>query len=228
MNQSEIMKSNQTDTWANIWTEFVSSRPCEEYINNDDDESLDLYFQKVKVNFLLKNFFFERLRGAEFHWFFVQSFDALLNNLYLPAVLSFLNGIEASLRITIAQINEKESGSFCLNPNIVLSNRLIFTAQQKGLPIIYLAFPNENNFEVKPNSTNPNKINVEIVRLRNNICHGNILEFINSDLGSDNMLFTPDLLRNLAFDILNISGVWAEHLGEYRKCAKFLYYTNLL
>lgn len=225
MNQSELMKSNQTNAWANIWTEFVSSRPCEEYINNVE-ESLDLYFQNVKVNFLIKNFFFERLRGAEFHWFFVQGFDALLNNLYLPAVLSFLNGIEASLRITIAQINEKESGSFCLNPNIVLSNKLILTAQQKGLPIIYIAFPNENNFEVNLNSPRSNKINVEIVRLRNNICHGNILEFVNTDLGSDNKFFTPDLLRNLALDILNISGVWAEHLGEYRKSAKFLYYSE--
>lgn len=226
MIQNKLMNSDQTGNWGNIWTEFLSAMNREEEFINIDDEYLDYYTQNIKTNFAIKNFFFKRLSGAEFHWFFVQGFDALLTNLYLPSILSFLNGIEASLRITIAQINEKETGSFCLNPKIVLSNKLILTAQQKGLPINYLAFPNENNFKVNLNSPKSNKINVEIVRLRNNICHGNILEFVNTDLGSDNKFFTPDLLRNLALDILNISGVWAEHLGEYRKSAKFLYYSE--
>ena len=38
------------------------------------------------------HFFLSNLRGAEFHWFFVQAVDALEHDLYVPAVSSLLIG----------------------------------------------------------------------------------------------------------------------------------------
>lgn len=49
-------------------------------------------------------FFVEQGLGAEVHWFFTQAVQALKNELYLPACTSFFNGIEASLRVTMSQI----------------------------------------------------------------------------------------------------------------------------
>lgn len=59
-----------------------------------------------------ENFFFERVFAAEFHWFFVQVVDYMFNEFYVPAVSSFLNGIMASLRITISQIQNPQRNSW--------------------------------------------------------------------------------------------------------------------
>jgi hypothetical protein len=85
-----------------------------------------------------------------------------------------------------------------------------------------LAFPNETNFNEKLNTRKPNRIDVEIVRQRNNICHGNIFEFVNRDLGLENSFFTPVSLRKLAFELLDISGNWAEKLGDFRRSRNFI------
>jgi len=162
------------------------------------------------------NFFFENLRSADLHWYFVQGFQAANNNFYLPAVSSLLNGIEASLRVTLKQLENpgeyNEPSAFkCL------SNNLLNNAREKGIDVELLAFPNESDFLVKLDSLKPNIVNVEIVRVRNNICHGNIYEYINRDLGDDNIFFTPECLRQLFDELLNISIQWCKSLGEYRK-----------
>jgi hypothetical protein len=81
-----------------------------------------------------------------------------------------------------------------------------------------------NMRRVKLESQKPNRVDVEIVRYRNNICHGNILEFVNRDLGEENSFFTPVSLRSLAFILIDISGAWAEQLGQFRRsgCINFL------
>ncbi|AKD58409.1 hypothetical protein SD10_08520 [Spirosoma radiotolerans] len=174
----------------------------------------------------LRNFFFERLCAAEFHWFFVQGIDALMNGLYVPAVSSLLNGIEASLRITVDQVNNPTGELIELSPYKVLSNNLIKGARDIGMPTNCLAFPEEEEFDQKLESQKPNRIDVELVRQRNNICHGNILEFVNRDLGKENSFFTPVSLRQLSFQLLDISGSWAEQIGEYRKNRNLLHYDR--
>jgi hypothetical protein len=170
-----------------------------------------------------RNRFVESLCAAEFHWFFVQGLDAIQHGLYVPGVSSLLNGIEASLRVTIAQvtsIREIEE----LSPYRVLSNNLIRNAQDVGMPIEALAFPHEADFLSKLASEKPNRIDVELVKQRNNICHGNIFEFINRDLGPENSFFTPECLHPLARTLLDVSHNWADELGKYRRAKGLLHY----
>jgi hypothetical protein len=92
------------------------------------------------------------------------------------------------------------------------------------MPIESLAFSGEADFLSKLASEKPNRVDVEIVRQRNNICHGNIFEYINRDLGPENSFFTPECLRPLASALLNISYRWADELGKYRRSKSLLHY----
>jgi len=109
----------------------------EEEIQKFIDEGLKEHKEKV--------FFIQQELGAEIHWFFTQAFQALKSELYLPACTSFLNGIEASLRVTMAQV-EKPCRVTELDGIKTLSNSLLKSAKESGLPIEALAFPDEHDF----------------------------------------------------------------------------------
>ena len=149
------------------------------------------------------------------HWFFVQAIDALEHELYIPACSSILNGIEASLRVTIHQL-EKSEDIFNLSPYQVLSNPLISKARDLGLPVHTLVLSHEIDFESKLNSTKPNRMDVEVVRIRNNICHGNIAEYIDGEPNKEFLILTPECLREVAFELVNTSRLWAYSLGIFR------------
>ena len=223
------MNFNQTpraESWNELWSAFLTIKPRKGIFEQSASEHIQLQFSINTDWSPLRNFFFERLSAAEFHWFFVQGVDCMFNEFYVPAVSSFLNGIEASLRITIAQIQNPENDFAELTPYKVLSNNLISDARNLGLPIKTLGFPNETDFIEKLESKKPNVQMVEIVRHRNNICHGNILEFINTEMGKENSFFTPVSLRILCFDLLSISGKWAEQLGRFRRENKISHYDK--
>lgn len=175
-----------------------------------------------------RNHFFESLCAAEFHWFFVQGVDAIRNEHYVPGASSLLNGIEASLRVTITQVTgaESEKPIDGLSPYRVLSNNLIVNASDVGMPVNTLAFPGESDFLEKLLTSKSDRVDVEIVRQRNNICHGNIFEFINRDLGPENSFFTPECLRPLAFTLLDVSHAWASELGKFRRSRGLLHYAR--
>lgn len=192
------------------------------------------HFKHVVDHFVLcgewsreRNHFFEWLCAAEFHWFFVQGLDAIKSGFYVPGVSALLNGIEASLRVTISQASSNQIVTPELSPYKVLSNNLITQAKELGIPVEALAFPNEVNFTEKLESTKPNRIDVELVRLRNNICHGNIYEFINRELGPENSFFTPECLRELSETLLKISYHWAEELGKFRRVDGLLNHDHM-
>ena len=172
-----------------------------------------------------RNSFFESLCAAEQHWFFVQGHDAYVQELYMPALSSLLNGIEATLRITLHQLSG-EGGLEELSPYRVLSNRLIAQAEEVGLDVRYLAFNDEEDFIEKLHSQKPDRRDVEIVRLRNNICHGNILEFVNTDLGPENSFFSPELLKVTTEKVLAISADWCEVLGKFRRGHELIHYDD--
>lgn len=184
--------------------------------NYDNEDEIAAWLEQQKIEYEEKVFFLQHRLGAEVHWFFTQGLAALKHELYLPACASFLIGIEASLRITQAQLE---------NPKIVdeldslkiLSNRLLNDAGDNGLPVHLLAFPYEIDFSNKLASRKPNLINAEIVRVRHNICHGNILEHRNNELGEDNIFFTPECVRDLTNDLYHISKKWVAGLGEFRR-----------
>ena len=180
----------------------------EEEIQKIIDEGLKEHKEKV--------FFIEQELGAEIHWFFTQAFQALKNDLYLPACTSFLNGIEASLRVTMAQV-EKPARVTELESIKTLSNSLLKSARESGLPVEALAFPGEHDFLEKLETKRPNLVNVEVVRIRHNLCHGNILEFVNTELGEHNAFFTPECCRELAMLLHLVSREWALRLGTFRR-----------
>lgn len=162
-----------------------------------------------------KLFFSRQNLGAEVHWFFYQGLQALNYELYLPACTSFLCGIEASLRITMAQI-ENPIRITTLNPRELLSNKLLKEAYKNNLPVETLAFPQEENFIDRLFKNGLERRNVELVRIRHNLCHGNILEYINNDLGEDYLFFTPECCRELACNLYEISKKWTQALGKFR------------
>ena len=189
-------------------------------------EHIQTHFEVCKDWAPVRNHFFERLCAAEFHWFFAQGVDAIMSEFYVPGVSSLLNGIEASIRITIAQVTS-QADIADLSPYRVLSNNLIVNGRDIGMAVSELAFPNETDFDAKLASQKPNRIDVEVVRHRNNICHGNVLEFVNRDLGRENSFFTPVSFRPLAFTLLDVSTRWATALGAYRRAHKLLHYDEI-
>lgn len=160
--------------------------------------------------------FASRLNAAEFHWFFVQGAKAIENGLIIPGTSSLLNGIEASLRFTISQV-KKEDKLGPPSPYRVLSNNLIKDAGELGMPITSLAFPGEADFAAKLQTIKPNVLSVEIVRHRNDLCHGNTYGYFNRELGEGNHFFTPECLRELASTLIAVSDTWATELSIYRK-----------
>ncbi|MBA2781228.1 hypothetical protein [Billgrantia kenyensis] len=180
------------------------------------DEEIQEFIEIGRREYQEKVFFAEQGLGAEVHWFFTQAVQALKSELYLPACTSFLNGIEASLRVTMSQVEEPARVK-ALDPIKTLSNRLLKSAQDAGLPVEALAFPEEGDFLEKLESKKPNLVNAEVVRVRHNLCHGNILEYINTDLGEDNAVFTPECCRELAHILHKVSKEWAAKLGVFRR-----------
>ncbi|MEG3987693.1 hypothetical protein QUA13_11175 [Microcoleus sp. S28C3] len=159
--------------------------------------------------------FFAHLRGSEMHWFFVQGAQALRKDLYIPGVLSLINGIEATLRITIHQLAGK-SFNEDLSDYKLLSNTLINQAGDKGMPILALAFPGESDFIENLATTKPNRVDVKIVALRNDLCHGNVTPFLNRELGEYLIFFTPECLRETSQILLSVSKQWVEELSRFR------------
>ncbi|KDM91815.1 hypothetical protein [Photobacterium galatheae] len=180
------------------------------------DEEIQEFIESGRREHQEKVFFAEQGLGAEVHWFFTQAVQALKSELYLPACTSFINGIEASLRVTISQV-ENPARVEVFDPVKTLSNRLLKSAQDAGLPVEALAFPEEGDFLEKLESKKQNQVNTEIVRVRHNLCHGNILEYINTDFGEDNAFFTPECCRELAHLLHKVSKKWAEQLGVFRR-----------
>ncbi len=165
-----------------------------------------------------KIFFLTLDLGAEIHWFFTQALEAMKQSLYLPACSCFINGIEASIRITYAKQTSSSTNDLNALTSIpTLSNNLLKNAQMINMPVNSLKFPNENNFEANLDSKKPDLKHVEIVRVRHNLAHGNIFEYINSELGDDNLLFTPECCRELAEILYAISKDWCMQLSEFKK-----------
>ncbi|MFE0757899.1 hypothetical protein ACFW16_28320 [Inquilinus sp. NPDC058860] len=173
-----------------------------------------------------RNLFFQSLCAAEQHWFFVQGHDAYVHELYIPALSSLLNGLEASLRVTLHLLNQvpQEQDLRDISPYRVLSNKLILQAQEAGLPVKYLAFNEEMDFFENLKTEKPNRVDVGIVRLRNNICHGNVMDFVNVDLGPESSFFSPEMLKTVTEKVLAISADWCEALGQFRRRHGFRHY----
>ena len=152
------------------------------------------------------------LRAPEFHWHFSQGLRAVDAELYVPGVLCLLAGIEASIRFTLRRL---ESRAFPFNADLgtVLSNALLREADKAGIPIQSLAFAGETDFASNLLQRQPE---VRIVKVRNDLAHGNVQAFVNRDLGDDLAFFTPECLRPLAVELRAMSLRWAKELALFR------------
>ena len=149
------------------------------------------------------------LRAAEFHWHFVQGIQAVNARLYVPGCLSLLAGIETSIRSTLFQLQEPDAMPEDLGQT--MSNSLLRTAQRAGLPVDLLAFPSEPAFL---ESLRTNRPHVEIVAVRHDLLHGNILRFSQSLEGA--MIFSPECLRPTSLLLRRMAVAWARALSEFR------------
>lgn len=102
------------------------------------------------------------------------------------------------------------------SPYRVLSNILINKAAAIGLPVGNLRFDGEDDFEDALRSEKPNRIDVQIVKLRNNVCHGNLWQFF-EDVPDAGIIFVPEMMAETAEQLLQISERWSQSLREFRK-----------
>ncbi|MCF5658245.1 hypothetical protein, partial [Pseudomonas poae] len=167
-----------------------------------NEQELESFLQKQQADFNERSYWLQHSLGAETHWLFIQAYDALKHELYLPACTGFLTGIEGSLRNTMAQV-KIPAPIDNVDDISLLSNSLLRQARANGMSIDALAFPGEQDFETNL----PTRQNVELVRVRHTLCHGNILEYVSAqeDLPA---LFTPECCRDLANKLHVISRNW--------------------
>jgi hypothetical protein len=151
------------------------------------------------------------LRASEFHWYFVEGIKALHYGYYIPSVLSLLAGVEGSIRFTLHRL-KCEAFPFEEDLGSVLSNSLLRKGREAGMPVHLLAATGEDEFTNMLELKKP----VWLVRVRNDLAHGNVQSFVNRDLGDDNAFFTPECLRRVAQELERISFAWVKGLSEFR------------
>ncbi|AEZ48625.1 MULTISPECIES: hypothetical protein [Enterobacteriaceae] len=160
---------------------------------------------------------------AAIDWFFDQATRAIHGELWLAACTTFLNGIETSLRVTM-KLKASQAQPQAPTPLVdlsdmaTLSNALLRRAHQAGMPVTLLAFPDEQDLLTKIADGAPKLPYAEIVRVRHNLCHGNILEHIitvSDGMGEPVRLFTPECMRDLAQTLSAVSKVWIAGLHQY-------------
>lgn len=166
------------------------------------------YAKELKRRHLEQTFFMRALAPSPFHWQFQQAYDALQNDLYLPGLSGLLNGIEASLRTICCHIKD-----IPLDGDLgrVMSNGLLKEARDHGMNIEKLAFPGEEDF--MDCLDNP-KAPVQLVRLRNDICHGNFQSYGRELLGIGDF-FTPECLGPVSATLLDVCFEWALEVAGF-------------
>lgn len=66
------------------------------------DEEIEEFLRVQRAECEERVYFMSHPLGAENHWLFTQAFEAMKQELYLPACTGFITGIEASIRNTMA------------------------------------------------------------------------------------------------------------------------------
>ncbi len=185
---------------------FIENLDIEKFANQDEYFSRMADFLCLKSRY--KNEFIQENSGAEFHWYFLEGVDAYLNGHYLPALLSLICGIESSLRSTLHLMSDSEEDRLYINKN--MNKQMIIDAKNKSLPISALAFSNEHDFNDK--IRNGDKI--DLIKLRNDLMHGNIREF--TEYFEDQRIFYPEHLLDPLVEIILISKKWIKELSEFK------------
>lgn len=179
----------------------------------EDEVDPEIWLAEREAEAQRRSFFCLSLMNPSFHWFFTQGQQALELGLYIPGVSALLNGIEASLRVTMAQLEPDYLGDKLeLSPYQNLSNTLLRKGRDSGLPVELLKLQEDEDFLAKIDT----KEYVQIVQLRHDVCHGNILNFRQRMEFEQIDILTPECLRQTAAKLLVVSYSWAVGLATFR------------
>jgi len=162
-----------------------------------------------KKETLDKTFFMRVCAPSPYHWHFYQAYMALKSDLFLPGLTGLLNGIEVSLRTTICVLEDRDIRG---DQGKTMSNSLLRHALELGIDVTILQIDDEIEFLEKLPS-NRRKDAVNIVRLRHDVCHGNVTEFF--QWVDDTEIFTPECLGPISAKLLDISYNWVLVLAQF-------------
>lgn len=193
-------------------------------IDIDDLEPPDAEaFEKQRAQLQELEAYWPYQTTAAIDWFFDQATRATHGELWLAACVTFLNGIENSLRVTLKleashAYPQSAAPVVDLSDMVTLSNELLRRAHMVGMPVTLLAFPDEQDLLTKIAEGAPKRPYAEIVRVRHNLCHGNILEHIitvSDGMEEPERLFTPECMKDLALTMSAIGKRWIAGLHQY-------------
>lgn len=140
----------------------------------NNDSAWVLIKKKVNVS--------DAFQAGELRQFFDDGLTCVDNGTYLAACLSFLAGIEMSLRLPLLFLHGKDIRTSYESKKDVplLSNNLLRIASDTlGLPIELLRYEDEEMIQFHSNlKLDDYKNKVRIVKVRNNVCHGNLFNFV--------------------------------------------------
>jgi len=158
------------------------------------------------------------IRYGEIEPFFRDGYACVTHGQYLAASLCFITGIEMSLRLPLLHNLKLDIRDAWKSKEIgvpLLSNKLLREAKAIGLPVEVLRFdhdPEDSEFLLKLQSDDRLK-QAHIVRLRNNICHGNLNIFTKEEDG-EGKIYRSDIEKE-AKQLEKVAITWGEGYGRW-------------
>ena len=163
------------------------------------------------------------IRYGEVAPFFTDGYACVANGQNLAACLSFITGIEMSLRLPLLHakgFDIRKAWDPAGTGVPLLSNDLLIKASDIGLPIKFLRYgrdPEESIFLTNLHSEQHGK-RANIVRLRNNICHGNLNIFVEEKDGI--ALVRNSEIEKEAKELEAVVTGWSKGFGEWHTIAE--------
>jgi len=158
------------------------------------------------------------IRYGEVEPFFRNGYACMAHQQYLAACLCFITGIEMSLRLPLLHSLSLDIRDAWKSKAIgvpLLSNELLRKAKAINLPVEVLRFgldPEISDFVLNLESDDRSE-QAYIVRLRNNICHGN-LNFIVKEEDGERKIYYSDIEKE-AKELEKVAIAWAKGYGRW-------------
>lgn len=161
-----------------------------------------------------------QIRYGEVEPFFRDGYACMAYGQYLAACLCFITAIEMSLRVPLLHSLKLDIRDAWKSKEIgvpLLSNKLLREAKAIGLPVEILRFHRDpENSEFLLNLQSDDRLKqAHIVRLRNNICHGNLNIFRKEEDG-ESKIYRSDIEKE-AKELEDIAITWAEGYGKWHR-----------
>ena len=163
------------------------------------------------------------IRYGEVAPFFTDGYACVANGQNLAACLSFIAGIEMSLRLPLLHAKGFDIRK-AWDPDAtgvpLLSNDLLIKASDIGLPIKFLRYGRDPEESIFFNNLHSKQLGkrANIVRLRNNICHGNLNIFVEEKDGI--ALVHNSEIEKEAKELEAVVTGWSKGFGEWHTMAE--------